>query len=312
MSVTAIGIDVSKEKLDLGTLPSGELQQFDNLPAGHVAIVAKLSQLPNCRVVMEATGGYERPILVALQDAGIHVTLVNPRQVRDFAKGIGQLAKTDQLDALVLAEFARLVAPEPTEKRSEKQRELDDLVLLRRQLIQTRVAEKNRLDQATHRFVRKTLQKVIQTLQRQIEGVEARMAKLVTSDDQWKAKLALLLSVPGIGETTAITLVAELPELGELNRQQIAALAGVAPFARESGKHRGQRKIWGGRRDVRSALYMAVLTARRFNPKIKAFATRLQAAGKAYKIIHIACVRKLLVILNAMLKNKTPWQTKIA
>jgi len=305
---TFVGIDVSKEKLDVCVMPSGELHAFANDTVGHAKLVALGKSFGNLLLVIESTGGYERPALFALQDAGLAVALVNPRQVRDFAKGIGQLAKTDALDAAVLAEFARLVAPRPTDKTSEKQRELEALVTRRRQLLEVRVAEKNRAGQTSDKFIQKTLGRMLKTVDREVKTIEDRIAKLLESDDQWKAKLELLLSTPGVGKTVAATLVAELPELGKLNRQEIASLVGVAPFAKESGTMRGRRSTWGGRRKVRSVLYMAALTARRCNPVIKAFAQRLAIAGKSFKAIQVACIRKLLVILNTMVKNNTPWK----
>jgi transposase len=243
-----VGIDVSKDKLDVCVIPGGELSDFANDAEGIAKLVALLQQLSPAAVVLEATGGYERAPLFAMQDAGLPVTLVNPRQVRDFAKGIGQLAKTDRLDAAVLARFAQLVMPAPTEKTSQKHRELEALVVRRRQLIGLRGAEENRIQQTQDKFIQRTLKQVAQAVDRQIRAVENRIAKLLESDDQWKAKLGILTSTPGVGSTTGTILLAELPELGKLNRQQIASLAGVAPFPRDSGKSFGQRSIWGGRR----------------------------------------------------------------
>lgn len=305
---TFVGIDVSKGKLDVCVLPGGEFCTFANDVAGCAKLVALGESLGSVLLVLEATGGYERPALLALQEANLAVALVNPRQVRDFAKGLGQLAKTDALDAAVLAEFARLISPPLSAKTTKKQRELEALVTRRRQLLELRVAEQNRSQQTTDKFIQKSLGQVIKALDRQIKSIEARIAKLLESDDQWKHKLELLLSTSGVGKTVAATLVAELPELGNLNRQEIAALVGVAPFAKDSGAKRGQRAIWGGRQKVRSVLYMAALTARRCNPAIQAFAQRLAIAGKSFKAIQVACIRKLLVILNTMLKNNTPWK----
>ena len=306
--VRFIGVDVSKDKLDVCVMPGGELHDFQNDAQGIEKLVALFKQLQPAAVVLEATGGYERPVLFAMQDAGLPVTLVNPRQVRDFARGLGQLAKTDRLDAAVLAEFARLVAPAPTEKTSEKQRELEALVVRRRQLVTLLVAEENRTHQAKDKFILQTLRRTSKAISREIRAVENRIAKLLESDDQWKAKLDILLSTPGVGQATGMTLLGELPELGKLNRQQIAALAGVAPYPHDSGKRRGQRSIWGGRRSLRCVLYMAALTARRCNPIIRKFAARLNAAGKSFKAVQVACIRKLLVILNTMVKNNTPWK----
>jgi transposase len=305
-----VGIDVSQDKLDGCLLPGGELRQFANDAAGREELLAWLRPQRPTSIVLESTGGYERPALWALQDAGLPVTLVNPRQIRDFARGIGQQAKTDRLDAAVLAEFARLATPPPSEPTSAKQRELDALVVCRRQLVETRVAHQNRLGQARDKFVQQTLQRMIKTTDREIKAVEDRIAKLLESDDQWRHKLQLLESTPGVGKMTGAMLLAELPELGRLSRQAVAALAGVAPYAQDSGARSGRRSIRGGRRRVRSVLYMAALTARRFNPTIKAFAARLAAAGKSFKVIHVACIRKLLVVLNALLKTKTPWTNK--
>jgi len=302
-----VGIDVSKEKLDVCVLPGGEFRTFANDAAGRLKLAAFGQSLGPALLVLEATGGYERPTLFALQDAGLAVSLVNPRQVRDFAKGLGQLAKTDALDAAVLAEFARLVSPPPS-ATTEKKRELEALVTRRRQILEFRVAEQNRSQQTDDKFIRKSLDQVLKALDRQLKAIEDRIAQLLESDDQWKAKLELLLSTPGVGKTVAATLVAELPELGNLNRQEIAALVGVAPFAKDSGAKRGRRATWGGRRKLRSVLYMAALTARRCNPAIKAFAQRLASAGKSFKAIQVACIRKLLVILNTMVKNNTPWK----
>lgn len=302
------GVDVSKDKLDVCVLPGGTSKQFQNDQQGFGELIRLLRPLGECLVVVEATGGYERPVMLALQDAGMSVALVNPRQVRRFAEGIGELAKTDALDAAVLAQFGRMVGPLPAEKTSEKQRKLEALVVRRRQLVEMAVAEKNRLGQATDKFIRKTLERNLKTLARDMRIIEDRIAKLLESDDSWKAKLELLMSTPGIGPTIAATLVAELPELGKLNRAEIASLVGVAPFAKDSGKSQGKRTPRWGRREVRSALYMGVLAARRWNPIIKDFAARLAAAGKSFKTIQIACARKLLVILNTMIKTNTSWK----
>lgn len=303
-----VGIDVSKDNLDVFLLPGGECRQFANDATGHAQLVAWLKRQPPCAIVLESTGGYERPALFALQENQLHVSLVNPRQVRDFAKGIGQLAKTDRLDAAVLAKFAELIRPAPTEKTSEKQRELEALVVRRRQLVEARVAETNRRGQVADRFVRQSVERSIKAIDREIKKVEERLAKLIESDDQWRGKLKLLQSVPGIGPTTAAVLLTEMTELGALNRQEISALAGVAPYPDDSGGRTGKRAIRGGRRRLRSVLYMAALSARRHNPVLKDFAQRLTIAGKAFKVVQVACIRKLLVILNAILKTNVPWK----
>jgi transposase len=304
-----VGIDTSKTTLDVCILPGGELRQFGNDAEGCEKLVAFLLPIAPKSIVIEATGGYERAALFALQEAGLPIALVNPRQARDFARGIGQLAKNDRLDAAMLAKFAELTAPAPTEKTSEKQLELAALAGRRKQIIGLLGAERNRVQQTTNKFLRESLQRVIKLLENEKKMVEERIAKLLESDDQWRDKLKLLMTTPGIGRIIGGVLIAEFPELGNMNRQQVAALAGVAPFARDSGAMRGKRAIAGGRASVRSSMYMAALTARRMNPVIKAFALRLKAAGKSFKTIQVACIRKLLVIVNTMLKNNTPWQT---
>jgi transposase len=302
-----VGIDVSKDKLDVCVLPGGECLQVTNDPPGLSKLVAHLKSLPSCLIVIESTGGYERAALLAAQDANLAIALVNPRQTRDFAKALGQYAKTDRLDAAVLAEFALRVQPTPQAKIPAKQRLLDALVTRRRQLVEQRSAEACRLQQATDKFILKTVRQMLQTIDRQTESIERRIAELLQNDDDWRAKLQVVQSAPGIGPVTGAALVAELPELGKLNRQQIAALAGVAPYPCDSGLARGKRSIWGGRKKLRSVLYMAALTARRCNPVIKTFAQRLARAGKSFKVIQVACIRKLLVILNAMVKTNSTW-----
>jgi transposase len=306
---TFVGIDVAKDSLEVCVLPGGEVRSFTNDQAGWAQMVTWLRTWPECLVVLEATGGYERGALLAVQDAGLAIAMVNPRQVRDFAKALGQNAKTDRLDALVLAEFAARIQPQPQAKVPENRRLLDDLITRRRQLLVHHVAETNRLKQTQDKFIRRGVEKMLKVLRQQLDTVEQRIAELLKSDEDWQAKMELLQSVPGIGKVSSAMLIAELPELGQLNRQQIAALAGVAPYARDSGNFRGKRMTSGGRKELRNVLYMAVLTARRINPTIKAFSQRLQIAGKAFKVIQIACVRKLLGILNTMIKNKTQWQT---
>ena len=261
---------------------------------------------------MEATGGLERRLAAELIGAGHRVAVVNPRQVRDFARGSGKLAKTDRIDALILARFALQVQPRLAEKTSEKQTELAALVTRRRQLQAMAVAETNRRDAAATSPARHSIDKVLRLLRKEIEQIDSAIARWIASDDQWRGQAERLKSVPGVGPTTSATLVAELPELGKLNRQQVTSLVGVAPFCRDSGKHRGQRSIWGGRASVRSTLYMAALTAYRCNPTIRAFALRLRAAGKPTKVILTACMRKLLVILNTMIRNQTTWKTTVA
>jgi transposase len=302
-----VGIDVSKNSFDACVLPSNKFFKLKQDDSGRNEFMSHLPSPGTCLIAVEATGGYERRLVTDLANAGHRVAVVNPRQVRNFAKGVGILAKTDRIDASVLARFAQDVQPRCLGQTPEKQGELEQLVVRRRQLVTLRIAEKNRTETITAKPVRKSLQQTIDHLNKQIRRLDNEILALVQSHDEWRDKANLVQSVPGIGPVAGASLVAELPELGQLNRQQIASLVGVAPLNRDSGRFRGQRMIWGGRASVRSVLYMAALTARRCNPVIRAFANRLAAAGKKAKVILTACMRKLLVILNTMVKNKTLW-----
>ena len=308
--VTWVGIDVAKESLDVAWTSGDQTRRLSaaNSRAGLIALVGQLPPTIETRVVVEATGGYERALVTALVEAGYRTAVVNPRQVRDFAKALGVLAKTDRIDALVLAQFGRQVEPRLLEADPAERAELMQLVSRRRQLIDLRTMESNRLEHATARAAERSIRHVLKLLDREVEQLEAEIARLLESDDDWRAKIELLSTTPGVAQVTSATLVAEVPELGRLSRQAIAALVGVAPFNDDSGRHRGQRRIAGGRASVRRVLYMAALSARRCNPAIRAFAQRLAALGKKPKVIITACMRKLLVILNAMLKTKTPWK----
>jgi transposase len=247
-------------------------------------------------------------LVTALLEAEYAVAVVNPRQVRDFAKALGILAKTDRLDAAVLARFGQQVQPRLLEEDPARRAELMQLVARRRQLIELRTMELNRQQQTTARAAQKSIRHLTKLLDKEIDQIEAEIARLLQSDDDWRAKIELLTTTPGVAKVTSATLVAELPELGQLNRQAIAALIGLAPFNDDSGQHRGTRRIRGGRASVRHALYMAALSARRCNPVIRAFAQRLAAQGKRPKVIITACMRKLLVILNALLKQQSSWK----
>ena len=304
-----VAIDVAKETLEIGcsTPDVVRLRRVANAPAGFRELLKALPPREHTAVVLEATGGYERNVIAELLEAGYRVALVNPRQVRDFAKGLGILAKTDRIDARVIALFAQHVQPRMLREMPEQQQELADLVTRRRQLLDLRTMESNRLEQTCTKAARKSIQQVLNLLDGQTKKLDKAIAQLIDSDEDWKAKSELLQSTPGLGRVTAATLLAELPELGELNRQQIASLVGVAPFNDDSGQHQGQRHITGGRASVRSVLYMATLVATKHNPTLKAFAQRLQKSGKKFKVVQTACMRKLLVILNTMLKNKTSW-----
>src|SRR3984885_10035433 len=306
-----VGIDIAKRTLDVHVLPERTSLKPPNDSKGRGQVREKLPPPGECLIVVEATGGYERALVAELIDAGHQVAVVNPRQVRDFAKACGILAKTDRIDAAVLARFGQAVVPRTQTKIPEKQLELQDLVVRRRQLVELRTAEMNRKENVASKFVKKSLQESVDALTKQIRRFEERIAALVQSDDEWKQKAEIVQSAPGIGPGTSATLIAEVPELGKLSRRKIPALVGLAPFNRDSGEFRGRRAIRGGRTAVRT-LYMATLNARRFNPVIKAFADRLASLGKKPKVIITACMRKLLVILNTMVKNRSHWNPAIS
>ena len=306
-----IGIDVSKSKLDVCLLPGAQTLSVDNSDAGITEILALLKQQPVALVLLEATGRYERRLACELLDAGFKVAIVNPRQARDFARALGKLAKTDKSDAATLAQFAQLGHVRLCEKQPEIRTLLDDLVTRRRQVTAMMAMEKTRAQIPQDKRTRGMIAKVIRLLEQQREDLDRRIAELIESDDDWRNKRDLLTTVPGVGQTTASQLVADLPELGKLNRQQIAALVGVAPINRDSGTMRGRRSIFGGRTSVRCALYMSALCATKFNPVIRRFADRLRAAGKPFKLIVIAAMRKLLTILNVMLKENRPWDPQL-
>lgn len=302
-SVSFVGVDVAQDSAEAYLLPEGRAVT-PKTPADLVRVVRALPG--PVLVVLEATGGYERRWVAALADAGIPVAVVDPKRVRHFAKGLGLLAKTDRIDARLIARYAQTVQPRPREKTPEKQAELRDLVTRRRQLIDLRTMESNRLDLATGP-AKASIRVVLRFLNEQVDDLDAAIAALVESDDDWSATVDRFETVPGVGRVTAATLVAEVPELGTLNRQQVAALVGVAPLNRDSGTTTGKRFIQGGRAAARTALYMAALAARRCNPALKRFADRLAAAGKPAKVVLIACARKLLTLLNTLAKTKTHW-----
>ena len=307
-----VGIDVAKATLESIVLPSKTKVSCGNDPVGIAKLIEKLGLPEQCLVVVEATGGYERLVVSMLIEAGFQVAVVNPRQARDFARGFGKLAKTDPLDALHLALFAQHVQPRPVEKTSKKQRELDELVTRRRQLVELKKMEKNRLELLASKRAIKSIKQTVALFEKQIKQIEKDIASLVESDDDWRNRSNLLGKIPCIGPVTIATLIAELPELGFLNRQQIATLVGVAPLNDDSGKFKGKRAIWGGRASVRCALYMACVSGRCHNPVLKAFAKRLEAQGKPYKVVMTACMRKILVIMNTMVKNNSQWNPKNA
>jgi transposase len=303
-----IGIDVGKAHLDIAARPSGEAWRVGNDEAAIAGLVERLRTSAPTLVVLEATGGLEAPVAAALAAAGLPVAVVNPRQVRDFAKATGKLAKTDRLDAQVLAHFAAAVRPEPRPLPDATSQALTALVVRRRQLLEMLVAERQRRLLAPA-ALHLQLDEHIAQLKRWLDELDRELAGLIRSSPVWRAQEQLLRSAPGIGPIVAATLLAELPELGRLGHRAIAALVGVAPLNRDSGKHRGTRCIWGGRGAVRAVLYMAAVTASRCNPVIRAHYLRLLAAGKPQKVALVACLHKLLTILNAMARDQLPWRT---
>jgi transposase len=306
-----VGIDVAKDDLVVHVHPAAEAWTVPNTGAGLAQLREQLVPLVPTLIVLEATGGYETAAVAALGAAGLPVVVVNPRQVRAFAKATGRLAKTDRVDAEVLALFAERVRPAVRPLTDEATQDLEALLLRRRQLLDMLTAEKNRLGLA-RKPIRKSLKAHIRYLERELHMTDSDLGAAVAASPLWRATDDLLQSVPGIGPVVAHTLLAELPELGRLTRRQIAALVGVAPVACDSGAQRGQRAIAGGRASVRSALYMAALVATRHNPVLRGCYERLRAVGKPKKVALVACMRKLLVILNAMLRTHTPWQPTFA
>lgn len=308
------GVDVAKDTVDLALWPNGSVESFANEPSGHEAVVGQVLAHDVGLIVLEASGGYEFALACALQAAGVAVALINPRQARDFAKAMGYLAKTDAIDARVLAELAQVIAGHPNRERFVKvladaeQQRLQALVLRRSQLIGMLTSERQRLAMS-HAAARKSIEKLIAAIRKQLEEIEAQLASHIERHHADVA--ALLQSARGVGPATTAILIAELPELGTLDRRQIAALVGVAPFNRDSGKMRGKRMIWGGRAQVRRSLYMAALVATRRNPAIACFYQRLLAAGKPKKLALVACMRKLLTILNAMVRAGKPWDASL-
>lgn len=306
-----VGVDVSKAFLDVAFYPDTQApSRFSNDEAGFALLMETLRQLPITTIVMEATGGFEAPLLAALGTAGFPAAAVNPRQVRDFAKALGKLAKTDAIDAKAIAHFGAVVKPKPKPLADETTQDLMAICTRRRQLVEMTTAEKNRLATVRKR-VRTDIQNHIDWLEIQLRNIDDDLRKLVKQSELWHKKEKLLTSVPGIGKTTAALLIAFLPELGELNRRELGGLVGVAPMNRDSGTMRGRRTIFGGRAAIRSGLYMPVLSAIRFNPVIRDFFQRLIKAGKLFKVAITACIRKLLTILNTMVKNNQHWNPKL-
>jgi transposase len=307
MDTTIIGIDVAKDRLDVAVRPSGEVFVVERNAAGLERLVERLEPLAPSLVALEATGGFETIVAAALAAASLPVVVVNPAQVRAFAKAIGQRAKTDPIDAAVIAHFAQATKPEPRPLPDEATRLLADLVARRRQIVEMIGAERQREKRATTRL-QKSIKRLVKALEKELASVDTDIDDAVRGSPAWRDKEDLLASVPGIGPIIARTLIAELPELGMLDRKKIAALAGLAPFTRQSGQWRGKSFIGGGRTSVRAALFMGAMTARRHNPILKSFFDRLVAAGKPRMVALIAVARKLLTILNAILRDQKPWQ----
>jgi len=304
-----VGIDVASTHLDVACWPEEASWQEPNTPVGHAALHVRLAALAPALIVLEASGGYERAVLVMLAQAGLPVVRVNPRQVRDFAKAIGRLAKTDRLDAAVLARYAAAVQPPVRGIADETTQKLRDLLAWRRELLVMQTADEQRA-RHVEASVAARMARHRAWLAEEVRLVETDLAALLASQPTWQAALACLTTMPGVGMLTAATLLALLPELGQLARTEIAALAGVAPFNRDSGQRRGKRGTWGGRGAVRAALFMACVSAVQHNPVLKAFRERLLAAHKAPMVVMVACMHKLLTHLNAMLRDGVPWASQ--
>ncbi|MEJ1974843.1 MAG: IS110 family transposase [Acetobacteraceae bacterium] len=303
-----VGIDVAKKQLDVHIRPGGTAFTVSRDGPGLDALVQRLQALPADLIVLEATGGFETVVTATLGGAGLPVLVVNPRQIRDFARACGQLAKTDGLDAAVIALFAERVRPALRPLPDEATRQLGELAARRRQIVEMITAEGHRRRQASHKRVQKRLDVHTAWLQKELSSLDADIDTAVRGSPLWREREDLLVSVPGVGKTVARTLLAELPELGQLDRRALAALVGLAPMNRDSGLHRGTRSIRGGRGTVRAVLYMAAWVGTRFNPVIKAFYDRLRAAGKPRKVALVACMHKLLTTLNAIVRDQTPWK----
>jgi transposase len=308
MEQTFIGIDVSKDRLDVHVRPSETSFAVARDGKGLADLVERLGPLDPYLVVLEATGGFEQTVAAALVAVGLPLAVVNPRQIRDFARATGQLAKTDALDAKAIALFAERVRPEPRPVPDEQARALGELIARRRQLIEMMVAERNRRAQLSSRHLIKGIDQLLGLMQKQLSNLDREVGDSIRGTPAWRERDELLRSVPGVGDIVARTLIADLPELGRLDRKQIAALVGIAPLNRDSGKMRGRRTTWGGRAKVRCVLYMAALVASRHNPVLAAFYQHLLRAGKAKKLALTAVMRKLLTILNAMVRDNRRWQ----
>ena len=308
MEKVTVGIDVSKDRLDIAVRPGGEVFVVERNAAGLDGLVERLRPLAPHLVALEATGGFETVVAAALSAAGLPVVVVNPAQIRSFAKALGRRAKTDPIDAAVIAHFAEATAPEPRPLPDDATQLLADLVTRRRQIIAMLVAERQREKRATAKRLKKSIARLIKALEKELKSVDTDIGEAVRGSPVWREKDDLLASVPGVGPVIARTLIAEMPELGRLGRKQVAALAGLAPWTRQSGQWRGKSFIGGGRTSVRCVLFVGAMVAARHNPILKAFFDRLVAAGKPKMVAFIAVARKLLTILNAIIRDQKPWQ----
>lgn len=303
---TFVGIDVAKDSVEVTVHLSQEHWNYANDEAGLLKLLAQMKKLKPALIVLEATGGYEVTIAAELQSKGFPTAVVNPRLIRDFARSLGILAKTDLVDAKVIARYAATVQPPPRPLPTPETQRLGAIMARRRQIVAMLTMEKNRLHNADPVVITR-IQEHILWLQQELDDINKELQQLIENNPDWKEKSDILQSVPGVGPNTAITLLSDFPELGSLNRKQSASLCGVAPFNRDSGTLRGKRTTWGGRQSVRTATYMATFTAIRFNPVLKTFFARLIAAGKPFKVALVACMRKLICILNMMLKHHSRW-----
>jgi transposase len=312
MDAIVVGIDVSKDRLDVAVRPTGETFAVSRDTDGLEALIAKLAPLVPTAIAVEATGGYETVVAASLAAAGLAVVVVNPAQVRSFAQALGRRAKTDPIDAQVIAHFVEATKPAVRALPDEATRFLGDLVARRRQIVGMIVAERQRQKRLTEKRLQKSIARLLAALQKELSAVETEIDDAVRGSPAWREKEDLLASVPGVGKTIARTLLAELPELGALDRRKVAALVGLAPWTRQSGQWKGKSFIGGGRAGVRAALFLGAMVAARHNPDLRAFRNRLIAAGKPKLVALIATARKLLTILNAVLRDRTPWRAQIA
>lgn len=306
-----IGIDISKANLDVYILPHKKYMQFENNVKGLRKLIKKIKSFPEASIVMEATGGYEDLAAQSLQNEKLKVSIVNPRLVRDFAKALGKLAKTDKIDAEVIALYAEMIKPRVNTEYNEKQRKLAKFNLRRGQIVKLLMIEKNHLE-ITANESKKSIERIIKVLEKELKLIEATLKEFIKNDDDYRQKNELLQSIKGVGAVVAAGILANMPELGSMDSKEVAALAGLAPFNRDSGSMRGKRTTWGGRASVRKTLYMAALVAIRYNEQIKCFYQRLCNAGKMKKVALVACMRKLIIIMNAMVKHGEPWRAATA